>query len=540
MRILARVDAPHEIDDVTPEALHAHVGAGAGPGGQDGLGAWGGRGLEGLAEVLGALHGLDRRGQLELGALEAHDVAERCAQLRPLRQHLVEHSQEPEAVPHRAIHELGGIERGVFIDEAVRELVPEPPVLQPLAARRGRLRQQGEPLARQIVREGGEVLRAHGEQGLRLLAPEGQLLAHGLGRGQEPLAEFRLHEEPGQRRLERQLIHRERHGLGARRGEGGGRGPGRPVVRAVHDVPRPIEILEHLLELLGEVLVALDQHRPDLTAPRHVLQQPPHLGVRVHALAVAVDPLRAPPLSARQVHLDDALQGQRVQEGVRIVPVVLGVDEDVGQIEQQTAVRLGDDPGDELRLAQGAGEGEGIGDVLDQERNAEDLLHLARFPRAPADRCLGEGQGGELSELHAACLRHAQVIAGEGGPDELHQLRHLLTVLDVQGPIGAQGGFQRMRNERVPLQQGAAPARCSRERSERTGRRSARTSQCDPRTSIGARAARGGNQCPPPGWASLPTGPSFQAVLEVVETQPHRQPEPHAQLMQTLPASVKE
>ena len=179
---------------------------------------------------------------------------------------------------------------------------------------------------------------------------------------------------------------------------------------AVEDFSGPIDILDHRLEWV-EFAIPLEDDDAGRGASDDLFIERPY---RLHDRgAVAVFPAPVVGLvSAGEVDLGDAVERQAIQKFARIIAVVVGVVEHVGDIQQQGAVGLFGEPAQEVRLAEPAvRDREVVGDILEGEGAAEFRPRLDVGVFEPLDGDLLERHREEDPEVGAIHLVKGEMLA---------------------------------------------------------------------------------------------------------------------------------
>ena len=125
-----------------------------------------------------------------------------------------------------------------------------------------------------------------------------------------------------------------------------------------------------------EIEVALDQRRPHAEPRIGAFEQAPDRIDDRRAVRVDLEVGRFV-VVAGDMHVGDALAGQRVEECVGVVAVIDAVDVDVVDVEQKIAVGFGEHCVDEVDLAHRLARRCVVRNVLDRDALAEDVLRLA-------------------------------------------------------------------------------------------------------------------------------------------------------------------
>ena len=166
-------------------------------------------------------------------------------------------------------------------------------------------------------------------------------------------------------------------------------------------------------------------------------------------MIVGVDQQRAGLARAREVNLEDARGIERGERGLGIGAVIVRVHQQVVEVEQDAAVGLTRNCGEELAFAHAVvGEAHVARDVLDRDAAAEPRLHLANARGHVPRRFLGVRQRQQIVEMRAAVRGPAQVIREPGGLEALGERSEFAEVVRIERVAGAEIERDAVQHER--------------------------------------------------------------------------------------------
>src|SRR5712664_480161 len=227
------------------------------------------------------------------------------------------------------------------------------------------------------------------------------------------------------------------------------------------DLAGAAALLEQPLEL-GNVIVPFDQggNAPE-TAERGPVQLPDGIDYRS---VVRVQHVAAVVAVAGQVELADAVHWNSGQVSVGIEAVVARAHVDVVHVEEEAAVGLPRDPGQELPFGHG---GRGVfdvaGDVLEEDLTAEHILDLPHARDHVRECFLGVRKRQQVVNVPAGVAAPAEVVRDVRWLDAVGQLAHALeqaVIERIDRTDGERDAVQDHRNVAAHLleHRGGAPA----------------------------------------------------------------------------------
>ena len=169
-------------------------------------------------------------------------------------------------------------------------------------------------------------------------------------------------------------------------------------------------------------------------------------------IVVGVDQMGGVVAVAGEVELDDPLVGQRPDEPVGVHVVVEARHVDVVDVEEQPAVRLLGQAGDELPLVHGRIlEGNVGAGVLQHERALQEVLDGSDALHHVAQGLLGERHRQQVVGVAAEHARPAEVVGDPMGLDLLRQPLELAQILEIERVGGADGERYAVHDDGIAL-----------------------------------------------------------------------------------------